>query len=262
MPAVEQRKPAFSITNRAEIRFLFSFQALALSHCLSRVLQALDFIKLADLPKKDRNEYLERLLMEGCFDFLDFGTHKGGGLTKGIALGGKAGLGVELSEPKVIAALKRGLPVYSSDILNFEPKGDNIRFAICRHVLEHMPDLYVVGRIIRKLSGICSEYIFIEQPNFDDDSELASQGFAISSTLLDYHTCRMTTYQFKSIFCELGLRSYVVAGRDPMLTSADPKLFDVRNARNRTSWELGMDLPKEETSSRPGSTRTTSSSWR
>src|SRR5215213_7867862 len=36
MPAVEQRKPAFSITNRAEFRFLFSFQALALSHCLSR----------------------------------------------------------------------------------------------------------------------------------------------------------------------------------------------------------------------------------
>src|SRR5215218_9270902 len=33
---VEQRKPAFSITNRAEFRFLFSFQALALSHCLSR----------------------------------------------------------------------------------------------------------------------------------------------------------------------------------------------------------------------------------
>jgi hypothetical protein len=36
MPAVEQRKPAFSITNMAEFRFLFSFQALALSHCLSR----------------------------------------------------------------------------------------------------------------------------------------------------------------------------------------------------------------------------------
>src|SRR4051812_46255274 len=36
MPAVEQRKPAFSITNRAEFRFLFFFQALALSHCLSR----------------------------------------------------------------------------------------------------------------------------------------------------------------------------------------------------------------------------------
>src|SRR5215207_1537609 len=38
MPAVEQRKPAFSITNRAEFRFLFSFQALALSHCLSRAI--------------------------------------------------------------------------------------------------------------------------------------------------------------------------------------------------------------------------------
>jgi hypothetical protein len=36
MRAVEQRKPAFGTTNRAGFHFLAYFQALAISHCLSR----------------------------------------------------------------------------------------------------------------------------------------------------------------------------------------------------------------------------------
>jgi hypothetical protein len=53
---------------------------------------------LGEMRREQRNDLLLRALEAGAFDFLDFGTHKEGGLDRGLLFGGRVGLGVEIDE--------------------------------------------------------------------------------------------------------------------------------------------------------------------
>ncbi len=205
-----------------------------------------DVRSLADLPIAQRNQIIGKLAREGHFDFLDFGTHKGGGLRKGLALGGRLGLGVDLNDNKVKALLSTGLAAYSGNVLDFDVPGSPFSFAICRHVLEHMPNKYAVGVVLDKLSQLCKDYIFIEQPSFDHDAYLARHGLVLSPSTLEYHTCRMSIEEIFVMLRDLGLRRFVIGGQTPVLSSADPKIFRADAPPNRMVWKQETDAPKPD----------------
>jgi hypothetical protein len=199
------------------------------------------FAGLAELPVDERNAAIAELARSGAFDFLDFGTHKGGGLRKGIGLGGHRGLGVELEAHKAAMGLAEDLAVFTGDIMSFPVDLTTFTFGICRHILEHLPNKYVVGAVLWKMQLLCSDFIYIEQPNFDDEPYLNEQGLTLTHSTLEYHTYRPTVPEMEHILGDLGITDYVVGGLIPMTDSANPWVHSIDAPPNR--WTFGDDDP-------------------
>ena len=199
---------------------------------------------LADLPRQERNEIVLALLAQKRFDFLDFGTHKGGGLRIGNSLGGQAGLGVELDDAKVVALFRRGAFAYSGNVLEL-PQGLKARFAVCSHVLEHLPSRYEVGTIINQLQRSCSDYIFITQPSFDVDSALFERGLRMAHSPMKNHDCRLTTRELVDICWDLGLERFVVGGAKPISDTSHSWIHSTQGRKNVWKWKPG-DAPKPD----------------
>lgn len=201
---------------------------------------------LAGQPIETRNERLLDLAREGHFDFVDFGTHRGGGIKWGRRLGGTRGLGIELDPSRAQAALDAGFPVYTGDIATFPTTGMRFRFAVCRHILEHMPNEYVVGFVLWRLAQVCTEFIYIEQPIFDDAEELERQGLTLAQTTMPNHTCRLSIEQLLRIVEGVGIPAYAQGRVRPIHSSANPWVHVAGAAENRSRWREGVDPPKPE----------------
>ena len=170
-------------------------------------------VELSEMPLETRNEILLNALREGVFDYLDFGTHKGGGLDWGLSLGGRRGLGVELNDEKVLHALRSGYYVLSYDVFKIPiDEAPIVDFAVCRHVLEHMPNIHVVALIIERLRKFVRHYIYIEQPDFSQERYLAGLGLKLQGSYLKGHACPMQTRELVKIFWDVGFDNFVVGG--------------------------------------------------
>lgn len=201
---------------------------------------------LAEQPVETRNARLLDLAREGHFDFVDFGTHRGGGIKWGRQLGGTRGLGIELDPDRAQAALDEGFPVYTGDIATFPTEGLRFRFAVCRHVLEHMPNEYVVGFVLWRLAQICTEFIYVEQPIFDYAEELEAQGLTLAHMTMPTHTCRLTIEQLLGIVTAVGIPAYAQGRVRPIRSSSNPWVHVAGAAKNRSRWREEVDPPKPE----------------
>ncbi|HEY6549890.1 MAG TPA: hypothetical protein VIY71_01675 [Solirubrobacterales bacterium] len=207
--------------------------------------------ELADLPIKDRNERLLSLARDGKFDFVDLGTHRGGGIRWGQHLGGGLGLGIELDPKRAHRALKAGYPVYTGDIAAFPSEGLRFRFAVCRHVLEHMPNEYVVGFVLWRLAQMCTEFIYIEQPIFDYAAELGEQGLTLAHLTMSAHTCRLSIDELLASLERIGLPNYVQGRMRPIRDSSHPWVHAADAPRDRSRWQEGIDPPRPEVKFEP-----------
>lgn len=202
-----------------------------------------DYAELADLPRAERNGHLLDLARARHFDFLDFGSHKGGGFEVGRFLGGAHGLGVEIDDGKVVRALRDGLPVYSGDIVTFPSDGMHFKFAVSRHILEHMPSTPVVGSVLAKLMQVCTDFLYIEGPSFDDTAYLDSLGLTLVQSTLEAHTCRITSRQFVALVRALGATNILVGRQHPMADSQNKWVHLAGSPPNRWIWN-DDDIPK------------------
>ena len=201
---------------------------------------------LAEQPVEARNERLLALARAGHFDFVDFGTHRGGGIKWGERLGGARGLGIELDPDRAQRALDDGFPVYTGDVATFPTTGLSFRFAVCRHVLEHMPNEYVVGFVLWRLAQICTEFIYVEQPVFDDAERLEQQGLTLTQMTMRSHTCRLSIERLLRIVEGVGISAYAQGRVRPIRSSANPWVHVAGAAENRSRWQEGVDPPKPE----------------
>jgi hypothetical protein len=200
--------------------------------------------ELARMPVAERNTVLLTMVYSGYFDFIDFGTHKGGGLQFGVEkLGGRCGLGVELSDQKAVSNLENGLYVYSGDLMSIPLTGSPFKFGICRHILEHLPDECTVTYALRSLIQLCSDFIYIEQPDFSNEQYLNNLGLVTAAATLQYHTCLLTEGELRSIVEKVGIRRYLVGGLGPLEDSRNPWVHAVGSPPNRMRWTEN-DLPK------------------
>ncbi len=202
-------------------------------------------LELSEMPLEKRNEILMNALREGAFDYLDFGTHKGSGLVWGAHMGGRRGLGVELNEEKVLHLLKSGFYVLSEDIFKIQV-GDKplVDFAVCRHVLEHLPNIHVVALVIEQLRKIVRNYIYIEQPDFSHERYLAGLGLKLQGSYLKGHDCPMQTRELIEIIWDAGFDNFVIGGIRRALGSESQYVHRADIApRTVGKWREG-DLPK------------------
>lgn len=201
---------------------------------------------LAEQAIETRNARLLDFARAGHFDFVDFGTHRGGGIRWGEHLGGTRGLGIELDATRAQRALDQGIPVYTGDIATFPTAGLRFRFAVCRHVLEHLPNEYVVGFVLWRLAQICTDFIYIEQPIFDYADELGEQGLTLAHMTMRSHTCRVSTEQLLRIVEGVGIPAYAQGRIRPIRNSSSPWVHVAGAAENRSRWQEGVDPPRPE----------------
>ncbi|RZJ43249.1 MAG: hypothetical protein EON87_12610 [Brevundimonas sp.] len=194
------------------------------------------------MAKDERNDRVLEMVRGGSFDYLDFGTHKGGGLRVGRELGGVAGLGVELQDDKVKELFQRGAFAYSGNVLEF-PDAANIRFAVCSHVLEHMPSIFEIGTVINKLAAICQDFIFIRQPSFDSQEQLFERGLKMAHFTMKHHDCRITVRQFVDMMWDLRLERFVIGGALPYASSDSSWFHSTAGRKNVGKWTTN-DPPK------------------
>jgi hypothetical protein len=200
--------------------------------------------ELAEQPVEARNERLLALAREGAFDFVDFGTHRGGGIRWGEHLGGSSGLGIELDPVRAQRAFDAGYPVYTGDIATFPTEGLRFRFAVCRHVLEHMPNEHVVAFVLWRLAQICTEFIYIEQPIFDYAAELEAQGLTLAHMTMRTHTCRVSVEELLRIVEGVGIGSYAQGRTRAIRDSSNPWVHAAGAAEDRSRWQEDVDPPR------------------
>lgn len=199
------------------------------------------------MSRNERNKILLAMAEAGAFDFVDFGTHKGSGLRFGSdLLGGRQGLGVELNDAKVVENLAAGLHVYSGDVNAIPLDGKRFKFGVCRHVLEHMPNADTVASVLASLARMCSDFIYIEQPDATHEAYLNSLGLMSMAATLSYHTCLMTETELAQTLERAGLANYQIGHRIPQRDSANKWIHAIGSPPNRWAW-TETDLPKPHT---------------
>lgn len=200
---------------------------------------------LAPLPRAERNARLLDALRGGEFDFVDFGTHKGGGLALGLELGGTRGLGIEINESKCQALLAKGLYVVSEDAFLLPPIANTVRFAVFSHVLEHLPDEATACIVLKRVSEFCRDFIFIQQPDFSAETYLWRHGLQFAHTNMKGHLWRPSTRRLVEVLWNLGFHRFAVGGQSLVADSTDPWLHSAE-VQSNALWkhEPETDPPK------------------
>ena len=153
--------------------------------------------------------FLQRL-SQGSYDFVDLGTCEGGGFEIAARLGGKRGLGFDIDPSLVASGLDRGLDVACHDIRALKTDAAKVDFAVCSHILEHLPDVAAVTSVIDASARLARDYILIFGPCFDEEDYLSSLGVKLLHSLMLDHTCKFKVVELIAILHALDLRDYVI----------------------------------------------------
>ncbi len=184
-------------------------------------------------------------LRGGIYDFLDLGTNQGGGFKIGERLGGGKGVGFDLNPAVVQWNLDRGRDVMCLDVRTLPPGATGIRFAVCSHVLEHLPSLYDVGSVISALAPLCRDFLLLYGPNFDSEAFLYQQNLKLLHSAMRDHLCRFRTIDLVKLLFDLGLRDFVIGGAGVIHDSNNVWIHRAdAPAEGLWSWEEGKSLPK------------------
>ena len=129
-------------------------------------------------PSESASKAMQHL-NDGAYDFLDFGCSSGGSMSFAKKyLGGNNGLGLDINTEKVKETQANGFDAVAEDILSINIK-NCVRFEIMSHFLEHVEHADV-PRFIKKASDLATDFIFIQQPSFENSYELLQRGLKMT----------------------------------------------------------------------------------
>jgi hypothetical protein len=102
--------------------------------------------------------------------------------------------------------LEAGRDVMCADVTALGIMNLRVKFAVCHHMLEHLPSIHEVGHVVAPLARSCSEFLFIAGPCFDHEDYLYRCGLKVfHSAMLDY-LCRFRTFDLTRVLHELDLQ--------------------------------------------------------
>jgi hypothetical protein len=193
----------------------------------------------------ENNERILSGLRAGKYDFLDLGTHDGGGFKIGEHLGGQHGVGFEVEPLMAERNLDRGRDVMCLDVRMLPPGITGVRFGVCSHVLEHLPNLYDVGSVIAALTPLCSDFLLICGPNFDSENFLYSHNLKLVHSAMRDHLCKFRTIDLVRVLFDLDLRDFVIGVSGVISGSASPWVHrSDAPAEGLWMWTEEKNLPK------------------
>jgi len=110
------------------------------------------------------------------FDFIDFGCKKGSSFSFcEDVLGGKRGLGIDNNPVYVEEFCEAGGRAIVADAAQTGLPSDAVRFVCVSHLLEHLPSLDVVEKVVLEAIRIASDFVCVVGPYFDADAYLRSK---------------------------------------------------------------------------------------
>lgn len=204
-------------------------------------------IPSADEDLRFKTEGYIAALRQGEYDFVDLGTCDGGGFTIAARQGGRKGLGFDLEPAFVRQALARGIDVALYDVCDLTTEAACVDFAVCSHILEHLPSLTHIERVLRSLRKLCRDYLIISGPVFDDEDYLEALGIKALHSLMRDHTCKLRVDQLQAVLHAIGCRDYLLALTEPIPSSLNHWLYNAEQPVPDTGlWTYDVDkhLPK------------------
>jgi hypothetical protein len=155
------------------------------------------------------------------YDFLDFGTGYGGCYDFAREkLGGRIGLGFEFLRHRVVALKKEGYNCHLADITKISFPKKSVRFITISHVLEHLPNLKEVEKVINTAINTATEFVFIEGPSFDFDDVLKQHGLKFYWVGWTNHPSNVTTGLIKQTAKHNKIHRYDLLTENPSISDS------------------------------------------
>lgn len=139
-------------------------------------------------------------------ELLDLGSGTGRSLRGAVGRFGMSGIGIDRDPRKVREAQRAGVPVFEGDIGDLDPEMfRQVRVVCLDNVLEHLPSLIEVRRVLSFATAVAGDGIHIRHPSFESVDYLSN--LDLKQYWVDWrgHTCPIRLSDFEEIFAELGL---------------------------------------------------------
>ncbi len=163
-----------------------------------------------------------QLLASKKIDFIDFGASKTASLEYGKNhFFGKCGLGLDFDDKRVAAMKKAGYECLVVDLTKVILPAKSVKFVKMAHILEHMPDLKAVEKVIKLGAKTATDFLVITGPYFDADEYLASKGFKLHWSDYPDHPCHLKVSELINILDRLAVDSYEIYLRYPINDSSN-----------------------------------------
>ena len=138
------------------------------------------------------------------FDFIDFGCKKGSSFSFcEDVLGGKRGLGIDNNPVYVEEFCEAGGRAIVADAAQTGLPGDTVRFVCVSHLLEHLPSLDVVEKVVLEAIRIASDFVCVVGPYFDADAYLRSKDMKFYWSDWSWHPPKPSIQFYKPIYLEM-----------------------------------------------------------
>ena len=179
------------------------------------------------------------------FDFLDFGSSKGGSIDFAMKrLGGRRGLGIERKRALVTKMRESGYQCVHGDISAIELPPNAVRFVTMNHILEHLPNLEAVLRTMTRAATVASDFLYIRGPWFDADEHLKECGLKLYWSDWHGHPCHLTIADLQGILRELDIERYLFVAVTPIKDSGDPAVHPITSPINQHDYNAAVHPTK------------------
>jgi len=180
------------------------------------------------------------------FDYLDFGASKGGSLRFGQRkLGGKRGMGVDLSPQKVETTRAAGFDCIVGDVTRLDLPEKSVKFVTMLHFLEHLPSLALAEAAICNAIRLSTDFVYIRGPFFDEDSYLESLGLKFFFSDWSGHTCKLTVKHVLDLLKREGLNDYAFLGVEKIENSDHAFIHPMGSPSNQRDYNPTLHPRKE-----------------
>lgn len=196
------------------------------------------------------------------YDFLDFGCSVGMSLAFGVKyLNGHNGIGIDIDEKKIRIAnenLKHtdkfngNHTAVCFDVLNadkYDQFENKFRFTSCIHFLEHLNSNRDVEVAIRCAVKFSRDFVYIIQPNMDQDILLFKNGFKTYFSDWSGHTNLVTSYEFFKILNKIKeeklIGDYIIFNNKKIENSNSPIIHPLNSPEDQHEYNKNIHPPKK-----------------
>jgi hypothetical protein len=177
-------------------------------------------------------------------DWLDVGCSEGKSYSYIQSKFGKNGLGIDIDPVKVETSRKAGVPAIQLDACNMHIFSDGASKVVTfMHTLEHLPNVDIVGNILKESIRVATDKVFIRGPMFYS-KYLNELGFQFYWSNWRGHTCHIEPDEIVQIMDEFGYSKYNLMYTRKVHSSKDPCIHPLGGKIDRHDYDRKIDPPK------------------
>jgi hypothetical protein len=194
----------------------------------------------------------KRTINLSAYDFVDFGCSAGGSIAFARDhLGGRRGLGLDISPKKVEAAKAAGFDAEVADVTKLDPQETGtVRFAIMSHFLEHLPGRDTAQACIKSACDIAEDFVLIRQPYFDANGYLFSLGMKLYWSDWTGHSYHMQSIELHNVLSRLNdqhkILRFLIFFRSEIKDSSHAAVHPLSSPVDQHQWNPQLHNPKPD----------------